>query len=217
VERIFVLLAEIDRAAQRVFKKRSFDLNGAELWGANVATALAITPTPGVDTAQVQSAIRAALGPQSGLEVVNARVRQARIDALTNEGLAQLGEISTLLLCAAILAMAAALTSAIWQRRASLAGLRLSGVPPPRLRLILLCEAALMLGAGCLTGAVVGIYGQVGIDRYLAHITGFPVAGLGASPRPIELLAVVVGVALVIVALPGWFASRVSPTLAFHE
>ena len=56
----------------------------------------------------------------------------------------------------------------------SLATLRLSGVAPRRLRLILLVESALMLGAGCVTGAVAGIYGQVVIDGYLAHVTGFP-------------------------------------------
>ncbi len=76
------------------------------------------------------SEIERALGPASGLEVVTASEREASIDALTSEGLGQLGEISTLLLVAAILAMAAALTSAIWQRRVALAALRLSGVRP---------------------------------------------------------------------------------------
>ena len=52
--------------------------------------------------------------------------------------------------------MAAALASSLWQRRAWLAGLRLSGAKPGRLRRILLLEATLMLGAGCLTGAIAG-------------------------------------------------------------
>jgi len=189
----------------------------ARLWGTGTATALAVATRHGANVAHVESAIRAALGPASGLEVVGAPLRQARIDALASEGLAQLGEISTLLLTAAILAMAAALTSAIWQRRGALAGLRLSGVHPRRLRLLLLTEATLMLGAGCLTGAVAGLYGELVIDRYLEHVTGFPVASLGASLRPFEMLAVVVAMALAIVTVPGWFASRVSPTLAFNE
>ena len=48
-----------------------------------------------------------------------------------------------------------------------------------------------MLGAGCLTGALAGIYGQVIIDGYLAHVTGFPVARVGASIRPLEVFVLV--------------------------
>ena len=86
-----------------------------------------------------------------------------------------------------------------------------------RLRRILLVEAALMLGAGCVTGALAGIYGQFIIDAYLRHVTGFPVASLAASPRPVEILALVIASVLAIVALPAWLASRVSPTLALNE
>jgi len=148
---------------------------------------------------------------------VSASEREASIDALTGEGLGQLGEISTLLLTAAILAMAAALTSAIWQRRMALAALRLSGVKPRRVRLILLVESALILGAGCVTGALAGIYGQLIIDGYLRHVTGFPVASLAASLRPLQIFALVIVAALALAAVPGWFASRVSPTLALNE
>lgn len=186
-------------------------------WASTLPTALAVQLAPGASLQKVQHEVEGAVGPGSGLEVSSAHFREASIDALTSEGLSQLGEISTLLLLAAILAMAAALTSAIWERRISLAGLRLSGVRPHRLRRILLVEAALMLGAGCVTGAIAGIYGQVVIDGYLEHVTGFPVARLGASLRPLEIFALVIAVVLVIVAIPGWFASRVSPTVALNE
>ena len=167
--------------------------------------------------ARVRREIESALGSASGLVAVSSSERQASIDALTSEGLGQLGQISTLLLIAAILAMAAALTSAIWQRRTALAALRLSGVKPRRVRLILLVESALMLGAGCVTGALAGLYGQLVIDGYLQHVTGFPVARLGESARPLEIFALVIVVVLAIVAVPGWLASRVSPTLALNE
>ena len=62
-----------------------------------------------------------------------------------------------------------------------------------------------------------GLYGQLVIDAYLEHVTGFPVARLGASFRPLEILALVILLVLAIVAVPGWFASRVSPTLALNE
>ena len=189
----------------------------SHFWATKLPTALGVELSPGASVPDVQHAIARALGPISGLEVTTAHAREVSIDALTSEGLSQLGEISVLLLIAAILALAAALTSAIWQRRVSLAALRLSGVRSDRLRLILLTESALMLGAGCVTGAMAGIYGQVVIDRYLAHVTGFPVARLGASFRPLEIFVLVLAVVLAIVAVPGWFASRVSPTLALNE
>jgi putative ABC transport system permease protein len=187
------------------------------LWASALPTALGVTIAPGADPAGVRREIERVLRPTSGLAVTAARAREASIDALTNEGLGQLRQISLLLLLAAILAMAAALTSAIWARRASLAGLRLAGVRPSRLRLILLCESALMLGTGCVTGALAGVYGQLAIDGYLEHVTGFPVASLEASLRPPEIFALVLAIVLAIVAVPGYMASRVSPTLAFNE
>jgi putative ABC transport system permease protein len=186
-------------------------------WASTTPTALGVKLTPGADVNSVRSRITQMLGPQSGLEVASAHTRETRIDNLTNEGLSRLGEISTLLIVAAILAMASALGSSIWQRRASLAGLRLAGVRPARLRRILLTEATLMLSAGCATGAVAGIYGQIIIDGYLKRVTGFPVANFAASLRPFGIIALVIVTVMLIVAVPGWWASRTSPTLALDE
>lgn len=186
-------------------------------WGSAAPSALAIHLLPGASMQRASREIVAALGPQSGLEVASAATRQTKIDALTGEGLSQLGIISTLLVLAAIMALAAALTSSIDHRRVSLASLRLAGAAPARLRRILLVEAGLMLGAGCVTGALAGVYGQFVIDAYLRHVTGFPVASAGASARPIEIFALVLATALAAVALPAWLASRVSPSLALAE
>lgn len=187
------------------------------LWHTGAATALAVQLAPGADADAVRARIQALLGANSGLVATTAAAREARIDALTGEGLGQLGAISALLLAAAIVAMAAALTSAIWQRRPSLAALRLSGVRPRRLRAILAVESALMLGAGCLTGLVGGVYGQLVIDGYLRRTTGFPVVELGAALRPLELLALLALAVLALVLAPTWAASRVPPTLVFDE
>jgi putative ABC transport system permease protein len=186
-------------------------------WGIAAPSALAVRPTPGTGIERVRTEIERALGAASGLEVATAHTRETRIDALTSEGLSQLGLISTLLSLTAIVALAAALASSIEQRRSGLAGLRLAGAQPGRLVRILLVEAALMLSAGCATGALAGVYGQFVIDAYLRHITGFPVAGAGTSARPLEVLALVLAAALAIVAIPGWLASRVSPALALAE
>jgi putative ABC transport system permease protein len=186
-------------------------------WDLAAPSALAVHPAPGASVERVRAEIVRALGPTSGLEVASAHTREAQIDALTSEGLSQLGLISTLLSLTAIVALAAALASSIIQRRGGLAGLRLAGAQPARLRRILLVEASLMLGAGCATGAIAGVYGQFVIDAYLRHVTGFPVAGAGTSARPLGVLALVLAAALAIVAIPAWLASRVSPALALAE
>ena len=180
-------------------------------------SALAVHPTPGTNPSALAHEIRTALGPASGAEVVSASERQSHIDKLTGEGLSQLGIVSLLLVIAAILALAAALTSAIYQRRPALAGLRLSGAPAGRLRRILLAESALMLAAGCATGALAGFYGQFVIDAYLQHVTGFPVASPSTSARPLLILALVLVAALALVAFPAWRTSNVPPALALAE
>ncbi len=186
-------------------------------WQTTAPTALGVELTPRANTTIVQREVEHALGPASGLEVLSAHARETTIDSSASEGLGQLGEIATLLVIAAILAMIAALGSSIWQQRVSLAGLRLEGTRPSKLRRVLLIEATLMLGAGCLTGAIAGIYGQVVINGYLKHVTGFPVAGLATGRRPFEIFALVVVIVLVVAAIPGWLASRVSPTFALDE
>jgi len=186
-------------------------------WNTSAPTAFGVQLRPGAEEAQTRRAIIAALGASSGLEVTTAASREATIDALAGEGLGQLGQISTLLEIAAILALAAAGASAVWQRRSSLAELRFDGVKPPRLWLVLLVESALMLLAGCVTGALIGIYGQIVIDTYLKHITGFPVASLAASWRPLEIFALVFVSVLALVAIPAWRASHVDPILVVDE
>ncbi len=65
--------------------------------------------------------------------------------------------------------------AAIWRRRFSLARLTLEGYRPARLWLVLLVEALVVLAAGCFTGIVLGAWGQVAADKYIASATGFPV------------------------------------------
>jgi putative ABC transport system permease protein len=187
----------------------------ARLWPGAAASALGVSLKPGASTPAVVRRIQQLLG-RGGLIVRTRSSLRESIDALTREGLGQLREISNLLLAAAILAMAAALTSAVWQRRDALAGLRLCGVSPARLRRILLVEATLLLSAGCVTGALAGVYGQTIIDRYLGRVTGFPVAAaIGA--RPLQIFALVVTSVLAIALAPIVLASRVSPMYALTE
>jgi putative ABC transport system permease protein len=180
-------------------------------------TALGVTLKPGAGVTESKAAVERQLGPNAGLEVITPATRAARVESSGGEGLGQLGEIATLLLLAAIVAMIAALGSNIWQQRVSMATMRLEGTRPSRLRRLLLVEALVMLGAGCATGALGGVYGQLIIDRYLEHVTGFPVATLVTAGRPFEIFMLVVISVLALAAIPGYLASRVAPTLAFGE
>lgn len=188
----------------------------SRLWATHAPTALAVDLVPGTNIARARQRIAAALGPHSGLEVITAATWRERFDRLAGEGLKQLGDIATLLVIAAILAMAAALGSSIWQRRVSLAGLPLL-VTRSRLRLILLVESSLMLGAGCLTGSLTGIYGQFVIDNYLTRVSGFPVERIASTTRPIATLALVTVVVLMLMSVPGWLAARVEPALGLSD
>jgi putative ABC transport system permease protein len=195
-------------------------LNGADythFWSTRSSTALGVNVAPGSDLTATRRAIQERLGANSGLEVITASTRTTRFGAIAAEGLDRLAEISMLLAMAAVLALVAALASAIWERRSSLSGLRLEGSPPSRLRRILLTESLLLLGAGCLTGVLPGIYGQIVIDGYLQHATAFPVTAFAVPWRPLAIFLIVLAVVLALVSLPAWSASRVSPTLALES
>lgn len=184
-------------------------------WGTSAPTALEVDVSPRADAGEVQRGVARAAG--DALVVQTAAERAAGINASARQGLARLGQISGLLLIAAVLAMAAAMGAAIWQRRASLAALRIQSFSPRQLWRVLLLETSVVLGAGCVTGALVGVYGQVVMDRYLRTVTGFPVASTPAGWSTLQIVALVVAAALAVVAVPGWFAARVPPQLGLQD
>jgi putative ABC transport system permease protein len=186
-------------------------------WEAPSPTALEVDVEPGERIPAVARSIDRALGAAgAGLRVQTAAARTAQIEASATQGLERLDQIVRLLQAAAVLAMAAAMGAAIWQRRPALAALRIQGFRPRQLWLLLVVEAGIVLGAGGLTGAVAGIFGQLGADRFLEVVTGFPVASSPAGWHTIQTFAVVVLAALAIVAVPGWFAARAEPRLGLR-
>jgi putative ABC transport system permease protein len=189
----------------------------ARAWSTTQATALLVSTRGGADGSTLRGEIDHALGPRNGLEVLPEQAREAKMNGSVREGLGQLATISTLLIIASILAMGAALASTIWQRRRSLAALKLAGVQPSRLRNLVLLESGLMLSVGALAGAAWGIYAQVALDDYLTSTTGFPVIRLGASMRPVVVLILVIIAALVVSLVPTVFATRVPAGVALEE
>jgi putative ABC transport system permease protein len=189
----------------------------SRVWATTQPTALAVKIRPGVSLGEVHTSIRRALGPSSGLEVLTAQSRDGKINGSVSEGLAQLASISTLLILASILALAVALTSAISQRRTSLAALKVSGVTQARAWCVVMLESTLLLIVAAILGAAWGIYGQVALDGYLTGTTGFPVQRLGAGWRPLEVLVAVFIASLAISAIPTWFAARAPAMLALQN
>jgi putative ABC transport system permease protein len=189
----------------------------AHAWGSEDVSAYSVLLRPGISPTQGAQEIRHALGPGSGLAVQTAEAHTAQQVALSREALERLTQIATLIPIVAVLAMAAAMGAMVWQRRPRLAKLKLEGLPRVELWATILLESSLLLGAGCLTGAVFGLYGQQLADRALAHVINFPVVySLTALPA-LRSLALVIATALAILAIPGYMAASVTPALALQD
>ncbi|HEY4451333.1 MAG TPA: FtsX-like permease family protein [Solirubrobacteraceae bacterium] len=189
----------------------------ARLWGSSDASAYNVRVAPGASIAAVAREIRAALGAQSGLSVQTATAHEAEQNALSAQGLERLTQIATLILAVAVLAMAAAIGSMVWQRRARLAKLKLEGFARRLLWRTILTESALLLAVGCAAGAILGLYGQQLLDRALANVINFPVVHSVALVPALISLLIVAGAALAIVAIPGYLATGVSPAVALED
>ena len=197
----------------------------ARAWGSADATAYSITLAHGVTPSQGAREIERALGggrdgrgpKQSGLAVQTAAQHAARQSALSRQALARLTQIAALIPLAAVLAMAAAMGALVWQRRPRLAKLKLEGLARAELWRTILLESLLLVGVGCLTGALFGLYGQQLADRALAEAINFPVVHSVTALAGLESLALVSATALAILALPGYIAACVPAAMALQD
>jgi putative ABC transport system permease protein len=183
-------------------------------WGSGAGGAVGIDVERGARPARVAAAVRSTLGPRSPLRVETARERFRRQQATARAGLSRLNQITALVLIASALAMAASMAGVVWQRRALFAALKLHGYGKGELWRALLLEGVLLLGVGCLAGAAFGMAGQVLLDQGLKTITGFPVVYEPAFGIAAEVLALLTGAAVAVLAIPGWIAVRVRPAAA---
>ncbi len=187
-------------------------------WQTTDPSAIEVNLRPGVSPVSGQHAVRAALGPRQGLWVQTRAQREAQFDGSARQALRTLGEISTLLLIAAALAVAFALSAAIWQRRTRLASLKTQGFKSGQLWRALLLESAIVLSVGCGAGAILGIYGHVLAGRWLKLTTGFPAPFALGEVDLVLTVGLVGGLALIVVAASaGISSSRVSPEVSFQE
>ncbi len=191
----------------------------ARAWGSAEATAYSVTLAPGVTPSQGAREIERAVGApaHSGLAVQTANQHAAQQNALSREALARLTQIAALIPLAAVLAMAAAMGALVWQRRPRLAKLKLEGLARAELWRTILLESLLLVGVGCLTGALFGLYGQQLADRALAEAINFPVVHSVTALAGLESLALVSATALAILALPGYIAACVPAAMALQD
>jgi putative ABC transport system permease protein len=185
----------------------------ARAWGSNAASALSVQVAPERAPAEARLQIIRALGQDSGLAVQTAAEREAQWTRLSSQGLARLTQIKTIVLIAAILAMAFVMTSLIWQRRERIGQLKRTGNRRGLLWRSLFFESAVLLASGCLIGAIFGLYGQLVISHALTTVTGFPITISVGVLIAIFSFLIVSATALAIVAIPGYFATRVRATM----
>jgi putative ABC transport system permease protein len=180
-------------------------------WGSAEPSAYNLTLRPGVSPRQGSQEVRRALGAGSALVVQTAQQRDTLQRAASRQGLGRLTQISLLVLLAGVLAMATAMSALVWQRRRRFARMKVQGYSTGALWRALFCESSLLLGAGCLAGAIFGIYGQLLLSHALLSVTGFPVVFSAGVPAAAGSFVLVTAVAAVIVAIPGYRAAAVVP------
>jgi putative ABC transport system permease protein len=183
----------------------------ARAWGSGEPSAYEIQTDPGVAAAAVRSSVQRALGPEAGLRVETTPERQQRHYKLISQGLSRLTQITLLVLIAAVLAVAGAVSAMIWQRRDLVAFIKRHGYRTSVLWRWMLYESALLLLAGCLTGAVFGLYGQLLVSHALESVTGFPISLHVESFVALTSFALVSIATLTVVSLPGYFVVCVPP------
>jgi putative ABC transport system permease protein len=183
----------------------------ARAWGSPNPSAYNVMLAPSASPTTVLDEIRGLLGRGSGLAVETASRREQAQQSVSRQGLGRLTQIAVLMLVAGVLATATVMGAAIWQRRRRFARMKVQGYGSRTLWLALICESALLIGAGCLIGACLGVYGQLLLGRALMTVTGFPVVLSANAAVAFAGFMLVTVVAAACIAIPGYRAASVAP------
>jgi putative ABC transport system permease protein len=189
----------------------------ARAWASEQPSALQVELAPGTSAVAVGREVEQAVGTGSALRVETLAERVRLHYGTASQGLSRLTQIRTLVLIAAVLAMAAAMGAMIWQRRVRLADMKVDGFSRLVLWRSLVWESAILLGLGCAVGAAFGAYGQVLLSRALSVVTGFPVIESSPLAPAATSFLLITAVAVGMVAVPGYVAARVRPAVGLPE
>jgi putative ABC transport system permease protein len=180
-------------------------------WGSSDPSAYQIQTTPGTSPAAERLLIGRTL-TGIGLSVQTSGEREQRHYAAATQGISRLTQIRLLILIAAILAVIGATAAMIWSRRELIAAMKCHGFREGVLWWSLLCETTVMLVAGCSTGAIFGLYGQLLACHALATVTGFPIVFNIEGVAAITSFAFVSVTTVAVLAIPGYLVVRVPPS-----
>lgn len=186
-------------------------------WQTNNPTTIAINLRPGVTAQTGRDSVEKVLGREQGLRVQTSSERIAEVETIVRQGLRSLGEIATLLLIAAALAVASALSTSIWQRRRQFASLKALCFDSFQLWRAIIFECAVLLAIGGVDGTILGVYGHALASRWLKNTTGFPAPFSFAETQVLTTLVLVIGIALLVISLPGLKTARVPAQESFQE
>ena len=78
-------------------------------------------------------------------------------------------------------------------------------------------ECAVTIGVGALVGALLGICGHALASRFLERTTGFPAPFSIGLVQVLETLGLIGAITLLVIAIPGMLAARVSPKAVLQE
>ena len=179
----------------------------ARLWKTKSVTAIRVGLRPGVKAAQGRQEIEDALSG-TGLTARTGHQDEASVRAVTNQGLALLGQISTLLLISAVLAVVAVMSGSIGQRRGRLATLKRLGMSRGELVGTIYIETGIVVLLGCAIGAVFGLGAEPLATQYIRDSTGFPEIFSPAFRLGFSTLAVSTALAVFATGLLGYLVTR---------
>jgi putative ABC transport system permease protein len=133
-----------------------------------------------------------------------------RLLTMLGVGTDVLRALAGVLLLTAGVSVFIALWSAVRERRADLALLRMLGAPPRKIAGLLLCEALWLALMACLLGLALG-QGLMALTAWALQMDKSISIGMGAWPMEMALVPVLaLGVAWAASLLPAWEAYRVS-------
>jgi putative ABC transport system permease protein len=181
----------------------------ARAWESSDPSAFNVMLAPNASPTAVRDEIQRMLGPRTGLAVETATHREQAQQAASRQGLGRLTQIAILVLVAGVLATATVMGAAIWQRRRRFARMKVQGYDTRTLWRALVCESALLIGAGCLLGACLGVYGQLLLSHALVTVTGFPVIISANVLVAFGSFVLMTTVAATCIAIPGYRAADV--------
>lgn len=152
----------------------------------------------------------------TGLQAAAPAVEVTRLLRLLGAGTEVLRGFGAVLLAAAGLSVFIALWSAVRERRADLAMLRMLGAPPRRIAGLLICEAAWLAAMACVIGLGLGHVLTGGVGLLLDAQRSLAVSGLWFSVTELWVVAGAFAVALLAALIPSASAYHADPGVVLN-